>query len=64
LRYEIARIAATVPAGYDILEKADLEKLQGLNNSKGIPMIPGLFGRAQDAVVHDAFAKEIAAKVA
>jgi hypothetical protein len=41
-----------------------IEKLRGLNNSKAVPMIPGLFGRVQDAVIDDAFAKEKAAKVA
>jgi hypothetical protein len=41
-----------------------IEKLRGLNNSKAVPMIPELFGRVQDAVIDDAFAKEKAAKVA
>ncbi|KAJ6539428.1 RNA dependent RNA polymerase-domain-containing protein [Mycena capillaripes] len=60
VRYEIARIAAT--AGYENLNKSDLEKLRGLNNFKAVPMIPGLFGQVQDAVVDGAFSKEIAAK--
>ncbi|KAJ7682709.1 RNA dependent RNA polymerase-domain-containing protein [Mycena polygramma] len=61
VRYEIARIAASIPTGYETLKKSDLEKLHGLSNCKAVPMIPRLF-QIQDAVVDDAFAKEIAAK--
>ncbi|KAJ6515806.1 RNA dependent RNA polymerase-domain-containing protein [Mycena sanguinolenta] len=60
VQYEIARIAAT--ASYDALDKKKLGTLQGLNNSKAVPLIPGLFGQAQDVVVNNVFAKEIAAK--
>ncbi|KAJ7904600.1 RNA dependent RNA polymerase-domain-containing protein [Mycena olivaceomarginata] len=62
IRYEIARLAATLPLGYDGLDMKGIEKLRGLNNSKAVPMIPELFGRVQDAVIDDAFAKEKAAK--
>jgi hypothetical protein len=64
IRYEIARLAATLLLGYDGLDMKGIEKLRGLNNSKAVPMIPELFGRVQDAVIDDAFAKEKAAKVA
>ncbi|KAJ6485142.1 RNA dependent RNA polymerase-domain-containing protein [Mycena vitilis] len=61
VRYEIARTAASIPTGYETLKKSDLEKLHGLSNSKAVSMIPRLF-QIQNAVVDDAFAKEIAAK--
>ncbi|KAF7355393.1 RNA-dependent RNA polymerase [Mycena sanguinolenta] len=60
VQYEIARIAVT--AGYHALDGEKLGTLQGLSNSDAVPMIPGLFGQAQDVVVHNVFAKEIAAK--
>ncbi|KAJ6598976.1 RNA dependent RNA polymerase-domain-containing protein [Mycena vulgaris] len=62
VRYEIARIAATISTGYDTLDKTGLEKLKGLSNAKAIPMIPGLFGKGKDSIVDGAFAKEVAAK--
>ncbi|KAJ7047282.1 RNA dependent RNA polymerase-domain-containing protein [Mycena alexandri] len=62
VRYEIARISATFDAGYEALDKTELEKLRGLNNCKAIPKIPALFGQVGDSVIDAAFAKEIAAK--
>ncbi|KAJ7781151.1 RNA dependent RNA polymerase-domain-containing protein [Mycena metata] len=62
VRYEISRISATVTAGYESLNKTELEKLRGFNNCKAIPKIPALFGQVGDSVIDAAFAKEIAAK--
>ncbi|KAJ7129577.1 RNA dependent RNA polymerase-domain-containing protein [Mycena epipterygia] len=64
VQYEIARVSATVPTGYDALEPAALEKLKGLSNVAAIPLIPRFFGigKAEDSAAADAFAKEIAAK--